>query len=53
MNKNLHAVVLEPDKCKGCVTCMKRCPTEAIRVRSGKASVLYERCIVCGECVRL
>ena len=46
-------VILDPDKCKGCTTCMKRCPTEAIRVRNGKASVMYERCIGCGECVRL
>ena len=53
MDKNLHTVILDADKCKGCVTCMKRCPTEAIRVRNGKASVLYERCIGCGECVRL
>ena len=53
MDKNLHTVILDPEKCKGCVTCMKRCPTEAIRVRNGKASVLYDRCIGCGECVRL
>ncbi len=53
MDKNLHTVILDAEKCKGCVTCMKRCPTEAIRVRNGKASVLYERCIGCGECVRL
>ncbi len=53
IDKRLHTVVLDPDKCKGCVTCMKRCPTEAIRVRNGKATVLYERCIGCGECVRL
>lgn len=52
-NKVLHTVTLDPDKCKGCVTCMKRCPTEAIRVRNGKAKVLYERCIGCGECIRL
>jgi iron only hydrogenase large subunit-like protein len=31
---------------------MKRCPTEAIRVRGGKAQIMYERCIGCGECVR-
>ncbi len=48
-----NTVILDPNKCKGCVTCMKRCPTEAIRVRNGKASVMYERCIGCGECVRL
>jgi Fe-S-cluster-containing hydrogenase component 2 len=52
-DKKRNTVTLDPDKCKGCVTCMKRCPTEAIRVRNGKASVLYERCIGCGECVRL
>lgn len=51
--KALHTVMLDPEKCKGCVTCMRRCPTEAIRVRDGKASVAYERCIGCGECVRL
>lgn len=51
--KALHTVTLDPEKCKGCVTCMRRCPTEAIRVRDGKASVAYERCIGCGECVRL
>ncbi len=51
--KALHTVMLDPEKCKGCVTCMRRCPTEAIRVRDGKASVDYERCIGCGECVRL
>ena len=49
----LNTVMLDPDKCKGCITCMKRCPTEAIRVRNGKAKVLYERCVACGECVRL
>ncbi|MDR1905873.1 MAG: 4Fe-4S dicluster domain-containing protein [Clostridiales bacterium] len=45
-------VTLDADKCKGCITCMKRCPTEAIRVRGGKAKILYERCIACGECIR-
>lgn len=52
-SKKLHTVTLDESKCKGCVTCMKRCPTEAIRVRNGKAKILYERCIGCGECVRL
>lgn len=51
--KALHTVMLDRDKCIGCINCMKRCPTEAIRVRDGKASVNYDRCIGCGECVRL
>ncbi|PWL49078.1 MAG: ferredoxin [Clostridiales bacterium] len=32
---------------------MKRCPTEAIRVRDGKATIISERCIDCGECIRI
>ena len=51
--KSLHTVNLDSTKCKGCITCMKRCPTEAIRVRNGKASVIYDKCIGCGECIRL
>ncbi|MDR2162706.1 MAG: 4Fe-4S binding protein [Clostridiales Family XIII bacterium] len=48
-----HSVTLDPDKCMGCVTCVKRCPTEAIRVRDGKASIINEYCIDCGECIRV
>ena len=29
----------------GCTNCIKRCPTEAIRVREGKACIISERCI--------
>jgi Dissimilatory sulfite reductase (desulfoviridin), alpha and beta subunits len=32
---------------------MKRCPTEAIRVRNGKAVIDYDRCVSCGECIRI
>lgn len=48
-----HSVRLDADKCKGCMNCIKRCPTEAIRVRNGKASITPERCIDCGECIRV
>ena len=50
--KEASTVYLDDDKCRGCVNCMKRCPTDAIRVRGGKASVIYPRCIGCGECIR-
>lgn len=49
----VHSVTLDPDACRGCITCVKRCPTEAIRVRGGKARILKERCIDCGECIRV
>ena len=48
-----HSVTLDRDKCHGCINCVKRCPTEAIRVRGGKAKIIKERCIECGECIRV
>lgn len=48
-----HSVTLDAEKCKGCTNCIKRCPTEAIRVRDGKAKIISERCIDCGECIRV
>lgn len=51
--KRYHSVRLDKDKCKGCTNCLKRCPTEAIRVRSGRAHIIDERCIDCGECIRV
>jgi iron only hydrogenase large subunit-like protein len=48
-----HSVTLDKDKCKGCTNCIKHCPTEAIRVRNGKAVIIRERCIDCGECIRV
>ncbi|HAN44605.1 MAG TPA: ferredoxin [Ruminococcaceae bacterium] len=47
-----HSVTLDTEKCKGCTRCIKKCPTEAIRVRNGKAKIIKDRCIDCGECIR-
>ncbi|MCX7779504.1 MAG: 4Fe-4S binding protein [Negativicutes bacterium] len=47
-----HSVRLTAHHCKGCVNCIKRCPTEAIRIRGGKAQITEARCIDCGECIR-
>jgi len=35
------------------MACMRICPTQAIRVRGKKATLLNDRCIDCGECVRI
>ncbi len=51
--KRFHSVRLEKDKCRACTNCLKRCPTEAIRVRGGSAHIIDERCIDCGECIRV
>ncbi|MBC8157508.1 4Fe-4S binding protein, partial [Armatimonadetes bacterium] len=48
-----HSVTLDKDECKGCTNCIKSCPTEAIRVRNGKATIINERCIDCGQCIKV
>ena len=53
MSEFYHSVTLISELCKGCINCIKRCPTEAIRVRNGKAHIITERCIDCGECIRV
>lgn len=53
MRQYFHSVTLDRKLCQGCINCIKRCPTEAIRVRDGKAHILRERCVDCGECVRV
>ena len=53
MYKFYHSVRLDPDLCMGCINCIKRCPTQAIRVRNGKARINCKYCIDCGECIRV
>ena len=52
MDQYEHSVLLERSKCSGCTTCLHHCPTEAIRIIEGKASINPNRCIDCGECIR-
>ncbi|MFT3951882.1 MAG: [Fe-Fe] hydrogenase large subunit C-terminal domain-containing protein [Oscillospiraceae bacterium] len=49
----VNSVRLDSDRCMGCINCIKRCPTQAIRVRGGKAHIIKPFCIDCGECIRV
>jgi len=48
-----HSIYFEIDKCSGEMACLKVCPVEAIRIRNGKANLLADKCIDCGECVKV
>lgn len=48
-----HALTIDEDSCIGCSHCMKACPTEALRVRDGKAKLQPDRCIDCGNCFKV
>ncbi len=52
ISQPFHSVLLDADLCVGCTTCIKFCPTKAIRVKNGKAKIFEDRCIDCGECIR-
>jgi Na+-translocating ferredoxin:NAD+ oxidoreductase RNF subunit RnfB len=47
-----HALKIDEQVCMGCSHCIMACPTEALRVRDGKARLIRERCVDCGECMQ-
>jgi len=47
-----HALKIREDLCVGCSRCMNVCPTEAIRVKNGKAVLFEDHCVDCGECFK-
>lgn len=53
MHSLIHAITLDPSKCVGCTNCIKKCPTEAIRVKNGQSYIIKERCINCGQCIQV
>jgi iron only hydrogenase large subunit-like protein len=48
-----HSIYFEPSKCEGEMACLKVCPVEAIRIRNKTAKMLTDKCIDCGECVKI
>lgn len=48
-----HSIEIDNSACTGCMSCMRVCPTRALRVRGGKSRMISERCIDCGECMNV
>jgi len=51
MNKLTHGFRIDREKCQGCLSCMRVCPTHAIRVKDARAQYRSESCIDCGVCL--
>ncbi|RLD65018.1 MAG: histidine kinase [Bacteroidetes bacterium] len=41
------------DKCRMCYTCVRECPAKALKIENGQAEIISERCIACGNCVKV
>jgi len=49
--KDLLSFYIEPDKCKACMICLRKCPTEAIVGGKNQIHVIeQEKCTKCGTC---
>jgi Na+-translocating ferredoxin:NAD+ oxidoreductase RNF subunit RnfB len=53
MSQYHHSLRFDIDRCDGCMSCMRACPTAAVRIRKGRAVKLADRCIDCGECIKV
>ncbi len=52
--KDLIIYHIEPEKCVGCLLCLKNCPVEAISGERKKVHVIdQELCIKCGACLEV
>jgi NADH:ubiquinone oxidoreductase subunit F (NADH-binding)/(2Fe-2S) ferredoxin/Pyruvate/2-oxoacid:ferredoxin oxidoreductase delta subunit len=50
--KDLLVYYIEPEKCVGCLLCLKNCPVEAISGERKKVHLIdQEKCIKCGACL--
>jgi NADH:ubiquinone oxidoreductase subunit F (NADH-binding)/ferredoxin len=50
--KDLIAFYILPDKCQGCMICMRNCPVEAIKGGRRLVHVIdQDKCIKCGTCL--
>lgn len=55
MSEKQHSacfVRFDEDLCTGCASCLRVCPTKAIRIKKKKSIRIVNRCIGCGECIR-
>lgn len=48
----LYPVYTLKNECHDCYKCVRECHVKAISIQNGHASVLPEKCIACGNCVK-
>lgn len=51
--KFYHALQIDNERCIGCTHCMKECPTGAVRICDGRATIRKDWCVDCAECMKV
>ena len=49
---NQYPVYTLSNECHDCYKCVRECLVKAIKIENGHASVIPEKCIACGHCVK-
>ena len=49
---NQNPVYTLSNECHDCYRCVRECIVKAIKIENGHASVIPEKCIACGQCVK-
>ena len=52
-NEHIKLVYTIKELCRVCYTCGRECPAKAIKIVNGQAEVMSERCIGCGNCIKV
>jgi len=52
-NRERDLIYTIRNKCRVCYTCVRECPAKAIKIVNGQAEVIKERCIACGNCIKV
>ena len=50
---SISFITTQKERCRVCYTCVRECPVKAIRITDGQAGIIGERCINCGNCVKV
>jgi F420-non-reducing hydrogenase iron-sulfur subunit len=52
--REMVSYYIDPEKCQACMTCLRRCPAEAIVGGKNKIHVIdQDKCIKCGTCLEV
>ena len=50
-SQNVNSLAASTEKCRDCRRCLAACPTQAVRVRDGRPTVLEHLCVDCTACI--